>query len=427
MQVDTWLIQPLKAPEFSLPDLDGNQFKLSQFQGRNVLLAFWSIKAPESIEQLRLLNQHRSAIASERLDVLAVNLDDPSDLASARMFASTEKLASTVLFATEEFAGVYNIIYRHLFDRRRDLAIPSFFLIDGESSIVKVYQGAIEPRRVIDDARSIPTSTAELMRKALPFKGDLYLGSFRRNDYTYGVAMFQHGYLDQAAESFKHVIALNPDDPDAYYNLGTLSLKRDDFQQARQYLEKAIKLRSEYPEAWNNLGMMAAQQGRLDEAVEDFKQSLAQRPDFAVALLNLGNVYRRQHALADAEDCLNHAHSLQPDNPEIDYSLGMLYAQQNQLETASDYLRKAIGLRPDYPEALNNLGVVFVRGQDYAKAEEQFKSGIRVAPEFDQSYLNLARLYLLRNDKEKARAVLLDLLRLQPQNPGAKQALEMLQ
>ena len=71
--------------------------------------------------------------------------------------------------------------------------------------------------------------------------------------------------------------------------------------------------------------------------------------------------------------------------------------------------------------------MVFVRGQDYAKAEEQFKSGIQVAPEFDQSYLNLARLYLLRNDKEKAKAALLDLLRLQPQNLGAKQALEMLQ
>ncbi len=64
--------------------------------------------------------------------------------------------------------------------------------------------------------------------------------------------------------------------------------------------------------------------------------------------------------------------------------------------------------------------------QDYAKAEEQFKTCIRVVPSFDQSYLNLARLYALRNDKEKAKAVLQDLLRIQPQNPSAVQALEML-
>ena len=48
-------------------------------------------------------------------------------------------------------------------------------------------------------------------------------------------------------------------------------------------------------------------------------------------------------------------------------------------------------------------------------------------PEFDQSYLNLARLYAMRNDKEKAKEVLLDLLRVQPQNQNARQALEMLQ
>jgi uncharacterized protein HemY len=90
-------------------------------------------------------------------------------------------------------------------------------------------------------------------------------------------------------------------------------------------------------------------------------------------------------------------------------------------------LRKAIDLRPNYPEALNNLGVLFVREQDYSRAEEQFKAAMKAAPNFDQSYLNLARLYAMRGDKEKARDVLQGLLRLQPQNRGAMQALEMLQ
>ena len=68
-----------------------------------------------------------------------------------------------------------------------------------------------------------------------------------------------------------------------------------------------------------------------------------------------------------------------------------------------------------------------MHGQDYAKAEDAFKKCIRVAPSFDQSYLNLARLYALRNDKPQAREVLQELLRLQPENAGARQALGMLQ
>jgi Flp pilus assembly protein TadD len=97
------------------------------------------------------------------------------------------------------------------------------------------------------------------------------------------------------------------------------------------------------------------------------------------------------------------------------------------MQLALQYLQKAVTLRPDYPEALNNLGVLFVHAHDYTKAEEKFKSCIRLSPNFDQSYMNLARLYALQGDKEKAREVLLELQRLQPQNEGARQALEVLQ
>ena len=383
--------------------------------------------APFCLDQLKLLHRRHPALAANHLEIVALNVDISSDLQKARAFASQERFSFPVLFATEQVAGIYNLIYRHMFDRRRDLAIPTSFLLDREGMIVKVYQGSLELEALLEDVKSVPTTAADRMMKALPFRGVLVQDAFLRNDFTYGVAMYQHGYFEQAAESFQQVIAIKPDNADAYYNLGTLNLRRNDLEQARQYLEQAVKLRQNYPEAWNNLGMIAAQQGHPEEAIKDFQQSLAQRPTYAVALLNLGNVYRRQRAFVKAQDCLNRAVELQPDDPEISYSLGMLYAQQNQLQRASQYLQRAVGLRPDYPEALNNLGVLFVRGQDYSKAEEQFKSGIRVAPDFDQSYLNLARLYAMQNDKEKAKGVLQDLLRVQPQNAGAKQALEMLQ
>jgi len=425
-QVETWLIEPLKAPDFSLPDLAGNPRELKQWRGSFVLLSFWATKSPLSLSQLKLLHQHRAGIAAAQLEIVAVNLNEESDVQAARSFAASEALYFPTLFASEEVAGIYNIIYRHLFDRRRDLGIPTSFLLDREGMIVKVYQGSVDPEQLLADAKSVPATPAERAQKAIPFPGSAYQSPFRRNDYTYGTAMFQHGYLKQAKESFLEVVAIKPDDPDAYYNLGTLSLRTSDFQQAREYLDKTLKLRPDYPEAWNNLGMMAAQQGRPDEAVENFQQALVLRPRYAIALLNLGNVYRRQRNFQKADECLSHALAIQPDDPEINYSLGMLNAQQDRMQQAAEYLQKAIDLRPDYPEALNNLGVLFVRAQDYSKAEAEFKTGIRVAPNYEQSYLNLARLYAMRNDKDQAREVLQELLRLQPQSAGAKQAMEML-
>jgi tetratricopeptide (TPR) repeat protein len=426
-QVSTWLIDPLKAPEFSLPDLSGNMRELKAFRGSFVLLNFWATTAPICRDQLRLLHHHQRALAAGSCEILAINVDATASMQSAKSVATAEGLGFPVLFATEELAGIYNIIYRYLFDRRRDLGIPTSFLLDKEGMIVKVYQGQIDASRLLEDLKSIPVSPDDRMKKALPFPGAVYRSVFSRNEFTYGVAMFQHGYLDQAVESFLQVVATKPNDPEAYYNLGTLSLRRNDFAQARQYLEKTLALRPNYPEAWNNLGMMAAQEVHTDIAIQNFQQSLQLRPDYAIALLNLGNVYRRQGNFAKAQECLNHALEIQPDDPEVNYSLGMLYAQQGQTTDAAEFLQKAIDLRPDYPEALNNLGVLFVHDQNYAKAEEEFRTGIRVAPNFDQSYLNLARLFALQNNREKAREVLQELLRLQPENAGAKQALGMLE
>jgi tetratricopeptide (TPR) repeat protein len=420
--IETWLLDPLKAPGFSLPDAQGKTISLDSTRGKFALLYFWSAASSLCKHQLDSLQARHAAFTAMQLTVLAINVDQPEATGQAR-----RTFPFPVLSATQEVAGIYNIIYRYLFDRRQDLVIPAFLLLDRAGMIVKVYQGAIDPQRILDDLPRIPTTQAERLRLALPFAGTYYQGGSQRNDFTYGVAMFQHGYLDEAAKSFQQVIAAKPDNAEGYYNLGTLSLRRNDFAEARRYLQRALELRPNYPEALNNLGMMAAQEGNSQEAIANFQQSLQLRPEYAVALINLGNVYRRQKSFDKALACLSRAVSLNPDDPEANYSLGMLYAQQDQLDAASKYLTRAVALRPDYPEALNNLGVLFVRQQNYTKAEQEFNACIAVSPVYDQSYLNLARLYMLRHDKERARQALQQLLHLQPDNFAAKQGLELLE
>ncbi len=422
----TWLIEPVSAPDFSLPDLAGNLRDLRSFQGKFLSLNFWSIDSPVCRDQLKHMAKSHAALASGGLHIVAVNIDDPSDRPTVQAFVAQERLPFLILLATQDVAGIYNIVYRYMLDRHKDLPLPTSFLVDATGKIVKLYQGALNPEDLLQDLASAPKTAADRTRKALPFPGTLYQDTFQRNAFTYGVAFFQHGFLDQAANSFQHVIAAKPDDPDAYYNLGTLYLRRNSLAEAQKYLKQAVTLRPNYPEAWNNLGMIAAQQGELVDAVRNFQQSLLLRPGYATALLNLGNVCRRQGNVEEAERLLNRALASEPKNPEINYSVGMLYARQNQTDQAVQYLEAAINLRPDYSDALNNLGVLLVQNQRYPEAEEKFKACIREAPNFDQAYLNLARLYLLLNEKEKARSVLQALLQQQPQHKMAQQMLQML-
>src|SRR5712675_2109592 len=296
-----------------------------------------------------------------------MNIDESDE--AARSLAAKENLFFPTLLATPQIVGIYNILYRYLFDRRRDLPLPTSFLVDRDGMIIKIYQGVVTAERVLDDLQSLPQSPDERTRKALPFAGTLYeKDGFRRNDFTYGVALFQRGYLDQGATAFRQV----------------------------------------------------------NDAVRNFKQSLNQRPDYATALLNLGNVYRRQGNSAEAEKLLKRALELEPENPEVNYSLGMLYARLEQIQLALQNLERAVSLRPDYADALNNLGVFFVREERYPEAETKFKACIRAAPSFDQGYLNLARLYVILREKDKAREVLQALLQRQPQHKMAQEALQML-
>lgn len=425
-QVETWLMIPLRAPEFVLTDTSGSTVDLGRLQGNSTLLSFWAVHSTEAMQQLQDFHLGQAKFQEAHLQIVAMNIDEAPERGAARSAADAASFSFPTVFASDEVAGVYNIIYRYLFDRRRDLGFPTSFLVDPNGMMIKVYQGFVGTDRVLEDMRTAPKTAAERIERALPFRGKLFQGSFQRNVFTYGVAMFQHGYFDQAAESFQEVIAARPNDAEAYYNLGTLNLRRNRLAEARQYLEQTVKLRPNYPEAWNNLGMISAQEGDADGAVTDFQHALALRPAYDVALLNLGNVYRRRREFGKAEECLTHALELRPDDPDINYSIGMLNAQQNQMQAAVQYLQRAIQLRPAYPEALNNLGIVFVRLQKLSAAEDQFKTGIRLAPENDQAYLNLARLYAIENDKERAREVLQELLKLQPTNPTALQALDVL-
>ena len=39
-------------------------------------------------------------------------------------------LSFPILHGSDDVAGIYNILYRYLFDRHRDLGLPTSFLID---------------------------------------------------------------------------------------------------------------------------------------------------------------------------------------------------------------------------------------------------------------------------------------------------------
>jgi tetratricopeptide (TPR) repeat protein len=425
--VETWLLAPVQAPEFSLPDRNGRLISLSVRRGKPVLLYFWSAASSISRDDLEQFEKLHSRWATEGLQLLTINLDAAQDAEMYKQLDSFPHFSFPVLIATQDLISVYNLLYRYLFDRHRDLSLPTSFLLDKEGAIVKVYQGAIPSGNFGDDFKNIPHTDLERLARALPFPGLNATYNFGRNYLALGSVFFERGYPDYAEAFFRLALEDDSTSAEALYGVGSVYLQQKKNQQARESFERSIQLHANYPgtlpNAWNNLGILSAREGNTAAAIEYFQRALQIDPAHPIALLNLGNAYRQQKDWEEAKRTLQKALELSPDDPEVSYSLGMVYAQVDDPARSYDFLKKALALRPIYPEALNNLGVLCLRTSRPQEAIASFEESIRVAPAYDQSYLNLARVYALEGDKEKARAVLLELLKQHPEHPQAKQEL----
>jgi tetratricopeptide (TPR) repeat protein len=425
--VETWLIAPISAPDFSLRDLNGKTWTLAALRGKPILLNFWAIGSGACRDNLKILNEvHKHS----GLEIVAVNVDNPYDADSVRALARELHLSFPILLGSDEVAAVYNIIYRYLFDRHRDLGLPTSFLISEKGEIVKVYQGPVNGEHIENDFRHIPQTAAERLAKALPFPAVSDSREFRRNYLSYGSVFFQRGYFDQAEESFRLALRADPASAEALYGLGSVYLKKGNAVEARQSFERTTKLPASYPDtlpnAWNNLGLLATQEGRTAEAIPYFQEALRLSPDHLIALDNLGNAYRQQQQWEEARKVLERAVAVGPQDAEANYSLGMVFAQMDDSDRAHEYLQRALTIRPVYPEALNNLGVLYLRTQRREQAVASFEECIRLAPAFDQSYLNLARVYSIEGVPDKARTVLLQLLKQHPENAQAQKMMQQL-
>ncbi len=425
---ETWLLAPIEAPEFSLLDFAGQMRTLSSLRGKPTLLNFWAAGAERCQQDWITFNQRHAAWASQGLHLLAVNVDDPADAGNVTALVRAHRLTFPIVRGSADVAAIYNILFRYLFDRHRDLALPASFLINATGEIVKVYQGPVDADHVEYDFRHVPQSSAERLARALPFPGVTDTIEFGRNYLSYGSVFFQRGYMEQAEASFQIALRDDPSSAEALYGIGSVHLNQQKTAEARESFERALKLRASYPDtwanSWNNLGLLAAREGRLAEAIGHFQEALKQSPDHTIALDNLGSAYRQQKRWEDARRTYERALEVNPGDAEANYGLGMVFAQNDDTARAFDSLQKALKLRPVYPEALNNLGILYLRTQRRDEAVASFEECIRVAPAFDQSYLNLARVYAIEDAPEKARAVLLELFK---QHPGHEQGRKMLE
>ena len=121
-KVETWLLVPVSAPDFSLPDLAGHRHALASFRGHALLLNFSTTASPACQDELKVLNQAHKRWTGQGLQLLTVIVDDPPD--PERLRAQARALSFPILLASEDVAAIYNLLYRYYSTDTVTLAFP---------------------------------------------------------------------------------------------------------------------------------------------------------------------------------------------------------------------------------------------------------------------------------------------------------------
>lgn len=127
------------APEFTLPDADGNPVRLSDYRGQRVILYFYpAAMTPGCTTQANDFSEALDDLAAAGVTVLGVSPDKPDKL---RKFADNEGLTFPLLSDFDkglmEKYGAFG--EKKLYGKLTVGVIRSTFVIDPEGRIEKAY------------------------------------------------------------------------------------------------------------------------------------------------------------------------------------------------------------------------------------------------------------------------------------------------
>ena len=114
------------APDFTLPDLDGNRVSLSDYEGKVVLLNIWATWCPPCVEEMPSMEKLHQELKNESFEILAVSIDS-TETQVVTAFMEKHKLS---FHALTDPKGTTKNLYQ-------TTGVPESLIIDKSGRIVE--------------------------------------------------------------------------------------------------------------------------------------------------------------------------------------------------------------------------------------------------------------------------------------------------
>jgi tetratricopeptide (TPR) repeat protein len=258
----------------------------------------------------------------------------------------------------------------------------------------------------------------------------------------YGQCLVSLGQAEKAIEVFQRLVALEPENSTARYNLGLCQIISHDNRAAIATLHRAAKNPTPDPDELNLLAAAYEADHQTDAAIlalqkateiapnavknyldlatlcmehdayalgiEVASAGIRNIPDSAALYTMRGILHAQFMQLAEAEKDFNRANQLDPDQVLGTLGLGITYLQRGSPEKTAQVLRNQLARAPDDPALNYHLAEALLQNgiepsqSEFTEARQALLRSIAAKPDFAKAHAQLGKIYLLSGDNKRA-------------------------
>jgi tetratricopeptide (TPR) repeat protein len=218
--------------------------------------------------------------------------------------------------------------------------------------------------------------------------------------------LYGKNILKDALLMFEDVIAMNPNNTEAYFYLGNIFHIQGQLGKAIKAFNKVLDLDASHTDAsislsviLNDIGHYEEAQNIFDKANKYVKQESKGIDDphlnkkFSLKHYEIGEMYFSYNRYDEALFEYNKAIGLDPDNLEIRIKVAKVYSKKGYISKSFDELKKLKMEYPGYIPARIALGLLYYGNGNIIEAQSEWQNALSKDPSNSEltMYLNLSK------------------------------------
>lgn len=252
-------------------------------------------------------------------------------------------------------------------------------------------------------------------KKAIKMEENVYWDPYINLSAAYSLI----GKLDLAISTIQTALKINPYKPEAYNNLGTLYLHKNDFYKAEECFDTAIKLLPHYGKPVYNKGRMYLYQGDIEKAWQQFKQACInsdcdhEAPPFELYATTSMHLSKFDDAIYACKKFIELEKTDKNAISQACLTLGAAYFHKKEYDSAAKTFEETIKIFPENMAAWANLIETYIIIKDYNKALETIEKAKKLQRCFMGVEIQEARALENLGKKKEAIKLLKEVIKMQ--------------